>query len=149
MARRTPSPFDHSSIPTCVDDRIQLWTLYGGPPTWIPWTCGPEVFDGSSAANPLPLVDLELTAWRQLGLASRWVARYPRVPTLSVLRVRHQFPVGKTGLATFGSDFILPAAPVTLAGTLTNITTIMLEGDDPVIRFDTPVGTGDFDVTDL
>jgi len=148
LGRRTLSPFDPSSIPTCVDDRFQLWTLFGGPPQWIPWLCGPTVFDGSTAANPLPLVDLEYTEWRANGNQSRWLGRYPREPLLSSLTIRHQLPALTSGLATFGADFILPPAPVVLAGTLTTITTGMIAGTDPFIRLDLPLGTGTVSIVD-
>lgn len=137
-----PCPFDPSSIPTCIEDRFQLWTLFGGPPQWIPWLCGTPVFDGSSALYPLPLVDLEFTAWSANGNQSRWLGRYPREPLISSLTVLHQLPALTSGLATFGADFLLPTAPVVLGGTQTIITTIMIAGSDPSIRLDLPVGTG-------
>ena len=147
MGLRTCCPFDPSSIQGCEIDRYGVWCFFAGPPTWVPWPCGPTTYDGADANQPLPMIAGDQKDWRPNGGTTRYLSLYPRELIQGELEIVHALPALQTGLATFGTNFLLPGVPVVLGGSLTRINFVGIKGNDPDVKLEFPVGTGNVRVT--
>jgi len=125
------------------------WALFGGPRQWNPWRCGVESYRGDDVNFPLPHSREEVHRWTNIGSAKRYHALFPGTPQVGTLRVLHQQPPTQTGTATFGPSFVVPAGPVALGGSLTDIPYAHTGGTGTDIEYHFPLGVLSITILDM